>query len=86
MARATQSLHRRDPDDDEMTEVYNGLDRLCSASRSEGFPNVVAEAMACGVPCGVTDVGDSARVAGRYGVAVPPGDARFGSLLDAPAP
>jgi glycosyltransferase involved in cell wall biosynthesis len=59
----------------DMTEVYNGLDVLCSSSVSEGFPNVVAEAMACGVPCVVTDVGDSARVVGRHGRVVPAGDA-----------
>jgi glycosyltransferase involved in cell wall biosynthesis len=64
------------PGQADMTAVYNGLDVLCSTSISEGFPNVVAEAMACGVPCVVTDVGDSVRVVGRHGVAVTTGDAR----------
>ena len=57
----------------DMPKIYNALDIVSSSSSfGEGFPNVIGEAMACGVPCVVTDVGDSPWVVGETGVVVPP--------------
>lgn len=57
---------------DDMSAIAAALDIACSSSSyGEGFSNTVGEAMACGVPCVVTDVGDSARIVGVTGKVVP---------------
>ncbi|MFQ5485136.1 MAG: glycosyltransferase, partial [Desulfobacterales bacterium] len=56
----------------DMTSVYNALDISTSSSFfGEGFPNIIGESMSCGIPCVVTDVGDSAYAIGKTGVRVP---------------
>ena len=58
-----------------MPSVHNAFDIATLPSYfGEGFPNVVGEAMACNVPCVVTDIGDSARVVAETGIVVRPSD------------
>jgi glycosyltransferase involved in cell wall biosynthesis len=74
---------------DDLERFLPGLDVFVSPSKDEGFPNAVAEAMACGLPCAVTEVGDSAFLVGSCGRIVPPNDSvelakAIAALLDLP--
>jgi len=60
----------------DISDLTAGLDIASSSSYGEGFPNSVGEAMSCGVPCVVTDVGDSAWIVGETGKVVPPRDSK----------
>jgi len=72
----------------DISRLFSGMDIATTASRSEAFPIVVGEAMACGTPCVVTDVGDSALIVENTGTVVAPEDPRalaeaWRALIDA---
>ncbi len=56
----------------DMPAFYSALDIAANSSLSEAFPLAVGEAMACGIPCVVTRVGDSPSIVGETGKIVPP--------------
>ncbi len=56
----------------DMPAFYAGLDIAANSSLTEAFPLAVGEAMSCGVPCVVTEVGDSPSMVAETGRIVPP--------------
>jgi glycosyltransferase involved in cell wall biosynthesis len=58
----------------DIPRLFAAIDIATSSSLSEAFPLSVGEAMACGTPCVVTNVGDSALIVGTTGRVVAPGN------------
>lgn len=61
---------------DDIPKCLKAMNIFCLHSKTEGFPNVLVEAMAIGLPCISTNVGDSKLILQNLGISVPPGNAR----------
>ena len=68
----------------DMPAFYQSVDAFLMTSITEGFPNVLVEAMASGLPCISTDVGDAKYIVDELGAIVPPRDpeALANAILD----
>ena len=75
-----QKVHLLDQISD-MPAFYQSIDAFLMTSITEGFPNVLVEAMASGLPCISTDVGDAKYIVQDLGSIVPPRNAK--ALADA---
>ncbi|ENU38340.1 glycosyltransferase [Acinetobacter johnsonii] len=60
----------------DMPAFYQSIDVFLMTSITEGFPNVLVEAMASGLPCISTDVGDTKYIVQDLGRIVPPRNAQ----------
>lgn len=67
----TKKVHLLDQISD-MPAFYQSIDAFLMTSITEGFPNVLVEAMASGLPCISTDVGDAKYIVQDLGAIVPP--------------
>jgi len=96
-AELTRMIHSYDLDRsvlrlgfrEDIARVFAALDIHVLSSRSEAFGNVLVEAMAAGVPCAATDVGESRLIIGDTGRIAPPRDpaalaAAVRELIDLP--
>ena len=53
-----------------VNKFYQSIDIFVSSSYTEGFSNVIAEAMLASLPCVVTDAGDNVNLVGNAGIVV----------------